>query len=140
MTVDYRSEASARKVLETYHVIGVVGLSPNPDRPSHGVAGYLQREGYTIVPIHPTATEILGQTAYPDLRSVPPEIGIEVVEVFRKPEFALEHAQEAIDIGAKVLWMQAGVVNPEAAKLASDAGLTVIMDRCMAQDHSAFNR
>jgi predicted CoA-binding protein len=127
-------------VLETYRVIGVVGLSPNPDRPSHGVAGYLQREGYTIVPIHPTATEILGQTAYPDLRSVPPETGIEVVQVFRKPEFALEHAQEAIDIGAKVLWMQEGVVNPEAAKLASDAGLTVIMDRCMAQDHSAFNR
>jgi len=140
MSNAHQSEEVARKVLETYRVIGVVGLSPNPDRPSHGVAGYLKREGYTIVPIHPKAEEILGEKAYPDLGSVPREVGIEVVEVFRKPEFAVAHAQEAIDIGAKVLWMQDGVVNDEAAKLAADAGLTVIMDRCMARDHSSFNR
>lgn len=140
MSNEFQSEKTAREVLDTYRVVAVVGLSPNPDRPSHGVAGYLQREGFTIVPIHPKAEEILGQKAYPDLASVPAEVGVEVVEVFRKPEFAVQHAREAVDIGAKVLWMQDGVVSDEAAKLAADAGLTVIMDRCMARDHSAFNR
>jgi len=128
----------ARKVLETYRVVAVVGLSPKPDRASHEVARYLQSRGYRIVPIHPSAAEILGEKAYPDLRAVPPEVGIEIVDVFRRPAEVLPHAQEAIDIGARVLWLQDGVINNEAAELARGAGLQVIMNRCMARDHRAM--
>jgi len=130
--------AEARRVLETYRVIAVVGLSPKSDRPSYGVAAYLQRRGYTIVPVHPLAREVLGEKAYASLRDVPPELGVEVVDVFRRPEDVPPHVEEAIAIGAKVLWLQDGVVNPGAARAARAAGLTVIMDRCMARDLSAM--
>jgi predicted CoA-binding protein len=138
MATDYQSETTARYVLETYRVVAVVGLSPTPDRPSHRVAALLQSRGYRIVPIHPAAAEILGEKAYPSLADVPPDIGVEVVDVFRKPEFAEAHAREAVSIGAKALWLQDGVVSEAAAAIADEAGLRVVMDRCMARDLATF--
>jgi predicted CoA-binding protein len=134
----YGDPEVARRVLETYKIIAVVGISPDPSRPSHGVARYLQSRGYTIVPVRPGADEILGEKAYDTLEDIPASVGVEVVDVFRRSEFAPAHAKEAVAIGAKALWMQDGVVSPEAAKLASDAGLDVVMDRCMARDHSTM--
>jgi predicted CoA-binding protein len=134
----FNDSRDARSVLATYRVVAVVGLSPKPDRPSYRVASFLQERGYTIVPINPTAESILGEKAYPSLRAVPRSLGIEVVEVFRRPEEVMPHVEEAIDIGAKVLWLQDGVVNLEAAERAAAAGLTVIMDRCMARDLAAM--
>ena len=127
------------KVLDDYRVIAVVGLSPSPDRPSYGVARYLMGEGYKIIPVRPAVQTVLGEKAYPDLKSIPADEGVEIVDVFRRSEHVLPIAQEAIAIGAKVLWMQDGVINVEAAKLARDAGLTVIMNRCMARDHRALS-
>lgn len=137
-TASYGAPETARGVLERYRVVAVVGLSPDPARPSHGVARYLQSQGYTIVPIRPGTAEILGERAYPSLGDVPASVGVEVVDVFRRSEDALVHAEEAVAIGAKALWLQDGVINPDAAKLASEAGLDVVMNRCMARDHSTM--
>ena len=133
------SPEEVRKVLDDYRVIAVVGLSPSPDRPSYGVARYLMGEGYKIIPVRPAVQTVLGEKAYPDLKSIPAGEGVEIVDVFRRSEHVLPIAEEAIAIGAKVLWMQDGVINVEAAKLARDAGLTVIMNRCMARDHRALS-
>ena len=111
--------------------IAVVGLSSKPDRPSFGVAAYLQERGYRIVPVNPRETEVLGETAYPTLRDVPPEVRIDVVDVFRRPEDTPDVARDAVAIGAKVLWLQDGIVNDEAYRIASDAGLEVIMGVCI---------
>ena len=138
MARDTGSADTARHVLETYRTVAVVGLSPNPSRPSHGVASFLQSRGYRIVPIHPAAEVILGETAYPSLADVPADVGVEVVEVFRKSEFAAAHAEEAVAIGAKALWLQDGVINEDAARIAHAAGLHVVMDRCMARDLSSL--
>ena len=120
-------------VLRTYHSVAVVGLSPDPTRPSHAVARYLQEQGYDVVPVNPNCREVLGRRCYPDLRSVPG--GVEIVDVFRRSESVGPIADDAIAIGAKVLWLQDGVVNEEAAERARRAGLIVIMDDCMAREH-----
>jgi len=133
------SPEEVRKVLDDYRVIAVVGLSPSPDRPSYGVARYLMGEGYKIIPVRPAVHTVLGEKAYPDLKSIPADEGVEIVDVFRRSEHVLPIAEEAIAIGAKVLWMQDGVINMEAAKRARDAGLIVIMNRCMARDHRALS-
>ncbi len=108
--------------------LAVVGLSGKPSRPSHRLARKMQRLGYQIVPVNPRETEVLGETAYPDLRSIP--FDIDVVQVFRSPEAAIEIAKEAADVRPKVFWLQEGVIAPKAAEIASDAGLEVVHNRC----------
>lgn len=120
-------------ILRDYHTIAVVGLSSKDDRPSYGVAQYLQRQGYRIIPINPNESEVLGETAYPDLLSVPEPV--EVVEIFRRSEYVPEVVEQAIAIGAKAVWMQDGIINEDAARRARAAGLQVVMDNCMARRH-----
>jgi len=114
--------------------IALVGLSSRPDSPSYEVAQYLQQHGYRIIPINPRESEVLGERAYPSLREAPP--GIDVVDVFRRPDAVPAIVEEAIAIGAPLLWLQLGVVNEEAAARADSAGMTVVMDRCMHIEHS----
>ena len=125
--------AALRRILKENHTIAVVGLSANWHRPSFFAAKYLQQHGYRIIPVNPTYTEILGEKCYPDLASVPEKI--DVVDCFRKTEDIPPLAEQAIEIGAKVLWLQLGVIHEEAARRALDAGLDVVMDRCMKIEH-----
>jgi len=120
-----------RALLGQVHTIAVVGLSSKPNRPSLSVAGYLQEHGYRIVPVNPRETEVLGERAYPTLRDIPPDIPIDVVDVFRRAEETPDVARDAVAIGAKVLWLQADIVNEEAYRIASEAGLDVIMGVCI---------
>ena len=106
--------------------IAVVGLSPNPARPSHGVVEYLQHQGYRIIPVNPTINEVLGEKSYHDLRSIP--VPIDMVDIFRRSDQVQAIVEDAIAIGAKYIWMQDGVVNEEAADRARAAGLSVVMD------------
>jgi predicted CoA-binding protein len=110
----------------------VVGCSPDPRRDSHRIASMLQRRGYRMIPVNPMATEILGERCYPDLRSIPLEEGVEVVDIFRRADAAGAHVDEAISIGATTVWMQLGVIDEQAAQRARAAGLQVAMDRCPA--------
>jgi len=126
--------AGLRRVLQDNRVIAVVGLSPSWNRPSYFAAKYMLEHGYTIIPVNPAATGILGQKCYPDLASVP--VKVDLVDVFRKPEDALPIAGEAVRIGAKCLWLQLGVINREAAEMASAAGLDVVMDRCVKIEYA----
>ena len=113
--------------------IAVVGLSSDPSRPSYDVARYLQRQGYTIIPVNPKETEVLGEKSYPTLSDIPEPP--DVVDVFRRPEYVGEIVDEAIKVGAKAVWLQLGVINEEAARKAREAGLLVVMDRCMKIEH-----
>ena len=113
--------------------MAVVGLSPNPDRPSYRVASYLKEQGFRIIPVNPKAEEILGEVCYPDLTSIPKPV--DVVDIFRSPEEVPAIVEAAIKIGAKVVWMQEGVINKAAAARAREAGLQVVMDRCMLKEH-----
>ncbi len=119
-----------RHVLQDLTTWAVVGCSPDPSRASHDVARYLQGRGKKVVPIHPDADELIGERAYPDLASVPDDITIDVVDVFRRSEQAGVHVDEAVARGAKAVWLQLGVIDHVAAARARDAGLIVIMDRC----------
>lgn len=120
-----------RALLGDARTIAVVGLSSKPGRPSYDVAAYLQDHGYRIVPVNPNETEVLGERAYPSLADVPRDPPVDVVDVFRRPEFTPQVARHAVAIGAKVLWLQEGIVNDEAYGIASDAGLDVIMGVCI---------
>lgn len=120
-----------RALLGDAHTIAVVGLSSRPDRPSNSVAAYLQDHGYRIVPVNPAETEVLGERAYPSLRDLPEDMHVDVVDVFRRAEETPDVARDAVAIGARVLWLQAGIVNDEAYRIASDAGLEVIMGVCI---------
>ena len=121
------------EILRDCRTIAVVGLSAKRYRPSYGVAEYLQRAGYRIVPVNPHETEILGERCYPDVESVPDPI--DIVDIFRRSEYVPEIVEAAIRKGAKVVWMQEGVVHEEAARRAREAGLEVVMDRCILKDH-----
>ena len=121
---------AVRKILTTYKSWAIVGLSSDPSRDSLGVASFLQKRGYQIIPVNPNEEEILGEKSWPDLASASKENDIEVVDVFRKPEAAEGLVREAIDVGAKAVWMQIGVVSEEAFQLATEAGLDVVMDHC----------
>jgi predicted CoA-binding protein len=120
-----------RSLLGEAHVVAVVGISSKAWRPSHDVASYLQEHGYRIVPVNPNETEVLGEPAYPTLLDIPPEIRVDVVDVFRRAEHTPEVARDAVAIGARVLWLQEGIVNEEAARIASEGGLDVIMGVCI---------
>jgi uncharacterized protein len=120
-------------VLKDAHTIAVVGLSGKRSRPSYGVAEYMMRVGYRIIPVNPNETEVLGEKCYPDLESIPEPV--DIVDVFRQPEFVPEIVEAAIRIGAKAIWLQEGVVHEEAARRAEAAGLAVFMDRCILKDH-----
>ena len=126
------------EVLKKYKTIAVVGMSSSQERDSYKVAKYLQEVGYKIILVNPglRGMKILGETCRPSLRSV--EQPIEIVDIFRKPEYVPEIVDEAIEVGAKVVWMQLGVVNEEAAKKAVDAGLMVVMDKCIKLEHNWF--
>jgi predicted CoA-binding protein len=116
--------------------IAVVGLSDNPERPSFRVAKYLSENGYEIIPVNPAISGWLGRKSYPDLLAVPSKI--DVVDVFRKPEAVSEIVEQAINIGAKALWLQEGAVHEEAARKAEGAGLLAVMDLCMMKAREAF--
>ena len=122
-----------KAVLTSCHVIAVVGLSPDPGRPSYHVASYLQEKGYRIIPVNPQTDNILGETCYPDLVSIPEKI--DAVDIFRRADEVPLIVEQAIKIGARAVWMQEGVVNEAAARRAANAGLLVIMDRCMLKEH-----
>lgn len=122
------------EILKSSKTIAVVGLSPKTDRPSHEVASYLQQQGYRIIPVNPAAVEILGERSYPDLSAIPEKV--DMVDVFRRSEDVLPIAEEAIQIGAKSLWLQEGVINDEAAKRVGDAGLLVVMNKCTKKEHA----
>ena len=132
--------AIAERILREYRVWAVVGCSSNPKRASHGVARYLLAQGYEVIPVNPNEASVHGITAYPDLRAIPDEVRsrIEVVDLFRRPDLVMTHVEEAIEIGAKAIWMQLNVWNQEAAELATHAGLLVVMNRCPAIDHPAM--
>ncbi len=117
--------------------IAVVGMSPKPERPSHYVALYLRDQGYTIIPVNPGQKEIVGLNCYPSLLDIPEKV--DVVDVFRRPEHVLPIAEAAIEIGAKALWLQDHVINDEAAQLAEDAGLLVVMNDCMLRRHKLLH-
>lgn len=126
------------KILNSSRTIVVVGLSVKPDRPSHNVASYLKQQGYRIIPVNPAEKRILGGPCYPDLASVPESI--DVVDIFRHSEEVLPIVKEAIRIGAKAVWMQQGVINEEAATRAREAGLLVVMDKCMLKEHQRLRK
>ena len=121
------------EILRVGRTIAVVGLSAKRYRPSYGVAEYMQRAGYRIIPVNPHETEILGEKCYPDVESVPEPI--DIVDIFRRSEFVPEIVEAAIRKGAKVVWMQEGVIHEEAARWAREAGLEVVMVRCILKDH-----
>ena len=120
-------------ILTKYKTIAVVGLSSNPARPSYGVTEYIQSSGYQIIPVNPNETDVLGEPSYASLDDVPQKIGI--VDIFRRPEEVASVVDAAIRVGAKVVWMQLGIVNEAAAEKAQAAGLTVVMDACMLIEH-----
>lgn len=125
-----------KHILQKYSAIAVVGLSPKPERPSHWVSQYMIQAGYTIIPVNPGQHEILGQVCYPDLLSVPHDI--DIVNIFRRADQVLPFVKDAITRKAKVIWMQEGIVNEDAALLARKNGITVIMDRCIKVDHQHY--
>jgi uncharacterized protein len=125
------SDATLRSILSQTRTIAVVGLSSKPHRDSHGVARYLQHQGYKVVPVNPNEPEVLGETAYPSLLDVPTEVAIDIVDVFRKAEETPPVAEQAVSIGARVLWLQEGIVSDEARRIAEEGGLTVVMDLCI---------
>lgn len=124
-------ERELRSLLGEARVVAVVGISSKPWRPSHEVASYLQEHGYRIVPVNPNEEEVLGEKVYASLLDIPKEIHVDVVDVFRRAEHTPEVARDAVAIGARVLWLQEGIVSDEAARIAADGGLEVIMGVCI---------
>lgn len=122
-----------RRILDECRTIAVVGLSSRTTRPSHGVAAYMQRSGYRIIPVNPNETEVLGEKAYALLADVPEQI--DLVDIFRRSDEAGSAVDQAIAVGAKAVWLQEGVIDHEAGQRALDAGLMVVMDRCWLKEH-----
>jgi len=127
------NDQEMREILLTANTVASVGLSSNDEKESYWIVAFLMEQGYTFYPVNPTADEILGRKAYASLSDIPDKI--DVVQVFRRPEDVPPVVEEAIKIGAKVVWMQEGIVNEEAAKMAREAGLQVVMDACMRATH-----
>jgi len=129
------TEKEIREILSNFKTVAVVGISPKEDRASYIVASYLKSKGYRIIPVRPDGEEILGEKVYHRLTDIPEEIGVDVVDIFRKSEDVPPIVEEAIQRRAKVVWMQEGVIHHEAKAKAEKAGLKVVMDRCMKKDH-----
>lgn len=127
------SDKVMKEILLSAKTIASVGLSSNQEKESYWIVSYLKEQGYRIIPVNPTATEILGEKVYPSLSAIPDKV--DVVQVFRRSEDVPPVVEEAIKIGAKVVWMQEGIVNEEAAQKAREAGLQVVMDACMRATH-----
>lgn len=133
----YQDVETIRDILHRANTIAIVGLSDKKERASNFVGSYLKSEGYKIIPVNPMKQEILGEKCYPDLKSIP--IQVDIVDVFRRPDEMVSVVKEAIEIKAKAIWMQLGLVNREAADLARAAGLLVVMDRCMKMEHGRYS-
>lgn len=130
-------------ILKRARTIAVVGLSPNPDRTSHKIARYLQEQGYRIIPVNPNVTELLGEKSYPSLLDVPASVEIDIVDIFRRPEFTAGVVRDAIErreytANNPVIWTQIGVSSPEAENLARGAGMTYVRNRCALVEHSRY--
>ncbi|MGI9104634.1 MAG: CoA-binding protein [Pyrinomonadaceae bacterium] len=136
--MEINSSQAIRQILDECQAIAVVGLSSNSWRASHSVSAYMQRKGYRIIPVNPNETEVLGEKAYASLADVPEKV--ELVNVFRRSEEAGAVVDEAICIGAKAVWLQEGVIDQTAACRALDAGLLVVMDRCILKEHARIKR
>lgn len=132
------SGETIRRILDECRTIAVVGLSSASWRPSNGVASYMRRYGYRVIPVNPNETEVFGEKAYPNLTVVPEQI--DLVDVFRRPDEAGKAVDEAITIGAKAVWLQESVIDELAAQRALDAGLLVVMDRCWLKEHMRAGR
>lgn len=132
--MEINSSEAIKKILEDCRTIAVVGLSSSPARASNGVAGYMKRQGYKIIPVNPKEEQVFGEKSYPTLADVP--IKIDLVDVFRRSEEAGKVVDEAIKVGAKAVWLQEGVIDNAAAERAQQAGLLVVMDRCWLKEHA----
>jgi hypothetical protein len=130
--------ANTTDILKSSHTIAVVGLSSNPMRPSNGVAAYLKRAGYRVIPVNPNEPEVLGEKSYARLEDIPDHI--DIVDIFRRSEYVPEIVDSAIRVGANAVWMQEGVIHEEAAERARQAGLQVVMDRCTLKEHRKLDR
>jgi predicted CoA-binding protein len=126
-------------LLSRAKTIAVVGLSESPMRPSHGVSAYMQAAGYRIIPVNPQIAEALGEKSYPSLLDVPPDVAekIDLVDVFRRPEYVDEIVEQAIQLKIPAIWLQEDVINERAAEKAREAGIFVVMDRCVLKEHRA---
>jgi uncharacterized protein len=132
----YQDSLTIQRVLHTAKTIAIVGLSNNQLRASYFVGYYLKRHGYQVIPVNPRESEILGETSYKSLLDVP--VPVDIVNVFRAPDALPGIARDAVAIGAGALWCQFGVINAEGAQIASDGGVTVIMDRCLKVEHARY--
>ncbi|HEX8982112.1 MAG TPA: CoA-binding protein [Ktedonobacterales bacterium] len=132
----YQDVETIRAILRESKTIAVVGLSPDPGRPSHDVARYMQAQGYRIVPVNPVISEALGEKSYPTLRDLP--FPVDLVDVFRRSEFVPPIAEDAVKIGAKALWLQLNVISPEGEETAERGGLRVVVDRCLKVEHQRY--
>lgn len=137
LQANYQDPMRIRRTLAETRTIAIVGLSKDSQRPSYFVGSYLKYEGYQVIPVNPTADEILGERSYPDLLSIPGPI--DLVDIFRPPAACVEIVQQAIEKRAKAIWMQLRIINLEAAQLAEAAGLEVIIDRCIKMEHGRYN-
>jgi predicted CoA-binding protein len=126
-------------LLQAARTVAVVGLSPNPGRPSHSVARYLQRAGYRIVPVNPNADSVLGKRSYPSLTAAARDHTLDVVDVFRRSEHAGSVVREAISLAPRLIWLQEGVIDDAAAALARSAGIPFVMDHCLAVEHGRLS-
>jgi predicted CoA-binding protein len=131
--MEINSREAVNRILEECRTIAVVGLSSNPSRASNGVAGYMKRQGYSVIAVNPNETEVFGEKSYATLADVP--VAVDLVDVFRRSDAAGQIVDEAIRIGAKAVWLQEGVIDRAAAERARDAGLLVVMDRCWLKEH-----
>ena len=135
------TESEAERItelLQTAKTIAVVGLTDSPARPSYGVSGYMQSQGYRIIPVNPLITESLGEKAFATLLDVPEKI--DIVNIFRRPDAVPEVVDQAIELKVPAIWMQEGVVHEEAAQKAREAGIFVVMDRCILREHRRYLR
>jgi len=134
VTPHHPGDEGLRRILGENKTVAVVGLSSKPDRPAYGVAQYLKEHGYRIIPVHPREEQVLGEKAYPSLQEVPEPI--DIVDVFVRADNTPEVAKNAVDVGAKVLWLQEDIVNDEARTIAEEGGLEVVMGICIKKTHA----
>lgn len=136
--MEINSQETINRILDECRIIAVVGLSSDSSRASHGVSKYMQSRGYRIIPVNPNEAEVLGEKAYATLADIPEKV--DLVDIFRRSEEAGHHVDEAIRISARAVWLQEGVIDQEAATRAADAGLDVVMDRCILREHMGRSR